>query len=85
MKNLIENFETIAQEAAVKIEACAVVKNWNGRRLYVDFDGVAKSAQAGGFVDIATGRCNYEYPKARTQWQKNANAILDAIAKVIFE
>jgi hypothetical protein len=85
MKNLVENFETLAQEAAIKIQSCAVVKNWNNRRLYVNFDGVAKSAQDGGFVDIATGRCNYAYPKARTQWQKDSNAILDAIAKVIFE
>lgn len=85
MKNLVENFEALAQEAAVKIQSCAVVKNWNNRRLYVNFDGVAKSAQDGGFIDLANGRCNYAYSKARTQWQKDANNILDEISKVIFE
>lgn len=85
MKNLVENFEIIAQEAAQKIQSCAVVKNWNDRRLYVSFDGVAKSAQDGGFIDLATGRCNYPFSKARTQWQKDANQILDNIAKAIFQ
>lgn len=85
MKNVVENFETIAQETAAKIQSCAVVKNWNNRRLYVSFDGVAKSAQDGGFIDLASGRCNYAFNKARTGWQKDANQILDNIAKVIFE
>jgi len=84
MKKLKKDAVEIATAIAVTVDNEAVVSLWQNRRLYVNYAGMPKAAQNGGYIDLSTGKV-YEPYKARTGFQKQANAAIAKIASDIFE
>lgn len=84
MKKLKKDAVEIARAIALTIDNEATVTIWQNRRLYVNYCGMPKSAQQGGYIDISTGNVSQPY-KARTGFQKQVNAAIAKIASDIFE
>lgn len=84
---LKENFESIAYDIAKaeKPFKAVTVKNWNGKRLYVNYPEESKKYQDGGYVDLVTGYISKPAYKAQSSRDRENNKIIEHIGKSIFE
>lgn len=87
MKILKANFEEIAEQIAKEAKPFkeVVVKNWNGKRLYVSYPGESKKYQDGGYVDLKTGYIQKPAYKEQSSRDKENNAVIASIGNAIFE
>lgn len=63
-----------------------VVKDWKGQRVYLSRPNESKAYQEVGYVRVSDGQCFPAFgTKARTERDRDAQKMLDAVASIIIE